>query len=169
VSGTRFWAPVWRSRPQGHRHLRLVRFLAVGGLTLVLPALVMFLLSLPFGILARPDRIEAASGLAQGLYEGVAVVMFLVVFAPIYGIVLVPLAMACLAVAMRLGYAGWAVAGLAALVCAALLGAGFALADGEAGLSPLALFMVPVTLVHALVLWGGTRWLLPETLLPAPE
>jgi hypothetical protein len=80
--------------------------------------------------------------------------------------------MALFVIAMRFGRAGWGVAGLAALVFALLLGslfmsAGAAGADAGGGMI-FALFMAPVTLFHAAMLWGLTRWLMPETLLPGP-
>jgi hypothetical protein len=161
----RFWSPIWRSRRSGHRQIRLVRFLVIAALTLVVPALLAFVLAGPFVAIGEVSDEVFNGGEIGGLAGLVATMMFLTVFSPIYGVVLVPVAMALLAVAMRFGRAGLGVAGLAAIGIGFLVGGMFSAADD--GVSHLfAIFTVPIALLHGAVLWGLTRWLLPETLLP---
>jgi len=170
MSAAGFWSPAWRSRPKGHKHLKVVRFLLIGLATLVLPSLTMQILSVPFGMLTDASREALKSVPTDSIVAGIATVMLLTVFAPLYGLVLVPVGMALFVIAMRFGTAGWGVAGVASLVFAGILGNLFRTAGAEGGTVFLFMgFMVPIVLFHAAVLWGLTRWLLPETLLPAPE
>jgi len=158
-----FWTPIWHSRRNGHRHLKVRPFLAVGIVTLIFPSLVTFALTLPFGSLKALGDMAGTSGVAGALSFSLATVIFLVIFAPVLGVLLVPLAMAVLAIALRFGCAGWGVA----MVVVVLLCGTFGLVMLR---DPLfTVLILPVALMHAMVLWGGTRLHMPNALLPEVE
>lgn len=153
-----FFAPALRSRPFGHRYLtgRVVALVALS--TWLAPAALGILLILP--ALLIPTLQDADGPLAM-----IAVSGSLLLFAPVYGVVLVPVGLLLGAWAMRFGLAGWAIA-LGTSICLPLaIGAVFQWADPTTDAHGAFLVMTPVAVVHAAIMWCTTRYLCPEALL----
>lgn len=96
----------------------------------------------------------------------VQVIGIALVVAPLVTWFLVPIGLAIAALALRLGWAGWASTLLLALLFATVLMLAISLDDPRdlvSRLMPLS-FAIDVTLLHAGLMWGSLRWLRPEAL-----
>lgn len=158
-----FFCPAFRSRRFGHRQLTAGVIVKIGLFTWIVPALFGFLgvgLIALLAPMADFDSPMAIIGIATGL----------LLFAPIYGVMLVPLGLLIGAWAMRFGIAGWASAVVFAVLLPLVFGAFFQWLDPTTQAFGAGIMMAPVMLVHAMAMWIATRYWCPEALLnPAPE
>lgn len=154
----KFFSPTFRSRRFGHRLLTARVVMLVGLFTWLTPALVGIIALAVFSVVLPVHDFDspwAVVGATSGL----------LIFAPVYGVILVPFGLLIGAWAMQFGIAGWASALVACFVIPLAIGGLFQWVDptGQA-LGALAL-MIPVTLVHASAMWIATRYLCPQSLM----
>lgn len=152
-------SPALRSRPFGHRQLRAGQVIGIGLITWLGPAglgALLVALTVPFAPAQNPGL----------LFEIIGGIGGLLVFAPIYGIMAVPLALLLGGWAMRFGVAGWAVALGTAAVLPAVIGGLYQLMDPTAAAIGSMLVLTPFVLIHAIILWLATRLIAPQALLP---
>ncbi len=161
MSKARFFTPAFRSRRFGHRHLTARALVKIGLTALLGPAAIMLAVGLPFLLLGAQTEIPAFQVI--GSFSGLAVL------APFVGIYAVPAALLLGAWAMRLGFAGWAVALLASVFLPLAIGLIYQLLDPTAAAIGAMLILSPIVALHALVLWCATRWIAPDTLLEADQ
>lgn len=152
------WHPALRSRRFGHRHLRAGHVVKIGILTLLVPAIVGGLIivwAAPWYDVNDFDTPWAVVSAAGGL----------LLLAPLYGIMLVPLGLLLGAWAMRFGVAGWVSALLATSVLPVAIGAVYQWMDPTTEAVGAMAILAPVAMVHAIVMWISTRLIAPEALL----
>ncbi|MEM7488333.1 MAG: hypothetical protein AAF390_04325 [Pseudomonadota bacterium] len=103
---------------------------------------------------------------SDGLPYDVAWFGTFLLYAPMFGIVLVPLGLIACAVALRMGWAGW---GTALLLPFCLLATVSALAAGRGGIDTVVSSMAilyPIAAFHAAALWLALRWRHPQAVAP---
>ena len=98
------------------------------------------------------------------MFEVMVMAGSLLLFAPVYGMLAVPLALLLGAWAMRFGVAGWVVAIATSLVMPGAIGAVYQALDPTSAAIGSMLLLTPVVTVHAVLLWIATRWLAPDAL-----
>lgn len=153
----RFFSPTFRSRPFGHRLLTSRIVVLVGLFTWLTPALFGLLMVLISAVLLPPTDYDSP-------WFALSAIGGFLIFAPIYGIVLVPLGLLIGAWAMRFGVAGWASMVTACIALAVVFAGLFQwLIPENQSFDGLVLFL-PIVLVHAIAMWIATRYLCPQAL-----
>lgn len=152
-----FFTPIFRSRRFGHRQLTARVVILVGLFTWLAPALLGLMLVILFSAVMPTHDFDSPLAVIVGAGA-------LLIFAPVYGVVLVPLGLLVGAWAMRFGIAGW---GMAALVSVALplgIGALVQWADATSAALGALIVLTPPVFFHAFAMWCATRYLCPDAL-----
>lgn len=108
---------------------------------------------------------DSANGTGVAALDMVLVYSGMMVLAPFVGIITVPLALIVGMQALRLGWAGWAMALGVSVLGPIAIGALYQVFDPTAAAVGAMLALSPVFVVHGLVLWVATRLIRPEALL----
>lgn len=156
----RFFTPALRTRRYGHRLLTARVVALVGLFTWLAPVVV-------GGILVGVSAILMPNLNGEAPWVVFPVAGGLMMLAPLYGIILVPLGLLLGAWAMRFGWAGWGIAAVASVALPLVIEAVRYWANPTGEDIGALLIMIPVVVVHAAMMWIATRYLCPESLLPA--
>jgi hypothetical protein len=150
---------MFRSRVKGHRMLSGKAIVLIGLITLCVPAI---LGGIAASFVALVDQYFVS---IRDSIDAVGVFALILVFSPIYGIVLVPLGMCIMGVAMRFGYAGWATAMLTAGVgCFVFVAVQSGPISQLSRLYAEALLFVPICVIYATIMWCSALWICPDAL-----
>ncbi len=151
-------SPTFRSRKFGHRELRARQIIAIALITWLVPPLLGVVSVFLGSLLDQGDP--------QGVLLGILAMGSLLLFAPFYGLMAVPLALLLGAWAMQFGFAGWTVAVGTSAVLPVLIGALYQALDPTAAAMGAMLVLTPLVVIHAVILWLATRLIAPQSLLP---